>query len=199
MIVSHRNRGFKELSDEKLIARYLSEKDLEILGALFQRYIHLVYGVCLKYFRNREESKDSVMQIFEKLITEIEKHEVTSFRGWLYVLTKHYCLRRLQTGASERKKIQQFSAEQFMESEPVLSPFDETPEKDMNEALNRCIEKLRIEQRQCIQLFYFEEKCYQEISDTLQIALTKVKSYIQNGKRNLKICLEKENGQTKQT
>lgn len=194
MIISQINRGLEELSDEQVIARYLSEKDLEILGALFQRYIHLVYGVCLKYFRNREKSKDAVMQIFEKLITEIEKHEITTFRGWLYVLTKHYCLRQLQTESSKRKRMQEFSEEQIMESEPVLSPLDEVPEKDINEALKQCLEKLRNEQRQCIQLFYFEEKCYQEIADTLQIALTKVKSYIQNGKRNLKICLENENG-----
>ncbi len=199
MIVSHRNRDFEELSDEQLIARYLSEKDIELLGILYQRYIHLVYGVCLKYFKNREESKDAVMQVFEKLLVEIEKHDVVSFRGWLYVLTKHYCLRQLQTESSKRKKFQRFSEEHFMESTLDLSPLDEVPEKDMNDALNRCIEKLRNEQRQCIQLFYFQEKCYQEIADTLQIALSKVKSYIQNGKRNLKICLENENGQTKQT
>ncbi len=199
MIISQKNRGSEEQSDEQLIDKYLSEKELELLGILYQRYIHLVYGVCLKYFKNREESKDAVMQIFEKLIIEVEKHTIVTFRSWLYVLTKHYCLRQLQTESSKKKKLQIFSEEQFMESTLELSPLDEAPEIDMNDALKNCIEKLRNEQRMCIELFYFQEKCYQEISDSLDIPLTKVKSYIQNGKRNLKICLENEHGQTKKT
>ncbi len=194
LIISQKNSGFNELSDDQLIARYLSEKELEILGTLYQRYIHLVYGVCLKYFKNREESKDAVIQIFEKLLVEIEKHNIVTFRSWLYVLTKHHCMRQLQKESSKKKKLQQFSAEQFMESTIELSPLDEEPEKDRSDALKKCIEKLKNEQRQCIELFYFQEKCYNDISKLLDIPVNKVKSNIQNGKRNLKICLEKENG-----
>lgn len=197
MKVSRNNWDPGILSDEQLIDRYLSEKDLGILGTLYHRYIHLVYGVCLKYLKNRDESKDAVMQIFEKLIVEIERHNIVTFRSWLYVMTKHYCMRQLQTESSKRKKFQQFSNEQFMESAMDLSPLDEEPEKDLSAALKECIEGLRKEQKICIELFYFQEKCYQEISDKLDIPLNKVKSHIQNGKRNLKICLEENNGQQK--
>ncbi|MBN2524572.1 MAG: sigma-70 family RNA polymerase sigma factor [Bacteroidales bacterium] len=189
-----KNRNTTQESDEDLTGRYLATKDLELLGILYQRYIYLVYGVCLKYFKDREESKDAVMQIFEKLITEIEKHAVGNFRPWLYVMTKHYCLRQLQKKASASKKIKQFYEEKIMESTIDLSPLDEVPEKDMNKALGECIEKLKKEQKACIELFYLKEKCYREVSHELGIPLNKVKSCIQNGKRNLKICLENKNG-----
>lgn len=185
------------LSDEALIEKYLSTKDLEWLGVLFQRYTHLVYGVCLKYYRNREESKDAVMQIFEKLVIEIVKHEVSNFRSWLYVMTKHYCFRQLQNKASALKKLEKYSREEIMETDTFLSPLDEPEEKDLGKALKECMNKLKKEQRHCVELFYYKEKCYQEISKEMAIPLNKVKSCIQNGKRNLKICLEKKENDQK--
>lgn len=194
MLLSQKNIEFDKFSDEDLIKKYNSNKNLKELGNLYQRYMHLVYGVCLKYLKNRDESKDAVMQIFEKLIVEIEKHEVENFKSWLYVLTKNYCLMELRKKDSVSRRFQKYYDEKIMESTIDLHPIDGTDNLDLNLALKNCIEKLKIEQKQCIELFYFEEKCYQEISDKLDISLNKVKSFIQNGKRNLKICLEKENG-----
>lgn len=182
------------LSDEALINKFLETGDLDWLGILYQRYTPLVYGVCLKYYREREESKDAVMQIFEKLVVEIKKHEVTQFRSWLYVMTKHYCFRQLRNKASELKRLEKYSKEEIMESETFMSPLDEPEENKLNKALKECLEKLKKEQRISVELFYYKEKCYQEISEEMHIPLNKVKSYIQNGKRNLKICLEQKNG-----
>lgn len=191
-----KHQDISRRSDEALIESYLATKDLELLGALYQRYSNLVYGLCLKYYQEREESKDAVMQIFEKLIVEIEKHEVANFRSWLYVMAKHHCLRQLQNKSSASKKFKQFSDEQIMESHTYLSPLDEPQEKDLSNALRECIERLKKEQKICVEQFYFMEKCYQEISDEMNIPLSKVKSYIQNGKRNLKICLEQNDGRS---
>lgn len=185
--------------DQKLISSYLKNKDLDLLGVLYQNYMHLVYGVCLKYLKDREESKDAVMQIFEKLIIEIDKHEVLNFKSWLYVLTKNFCLMELRKKDATQKKIKQFSEEKIMESTVELHPIDETDDIDLNMALKKCIERLKNEQRDCIELFYFKEKCYKEISECLNLPVNKVKSFIQNGKRNLKICIEKENVQEKET
>jgi RNA polymerase sigma-70 factor, ECF subfamily len=184
-------------SDEALIAKYLGTDDLEWLGILYQRYTHLVFGVCLKYLKDREDSKDAAMQIFEKLIVELKKHEVANFRSWLYVMTKHHCFRLLQNRSSSLKKTDQFSQEQIMESDLNLSPLDEPDNSMPEKALKECLEKLKKEQKMSIEMFYYKEKCYQEISDELNIPLNKVKSFIQNGKRNLKICLEQQNGQQK--
>jgi RNA polymerase sigma-70 factor (ECF subfamily) len=192
LILFPKNTG-NRLSDEELIREYRSEKDPEILGTLYQRYIHLVYGVCLKYLKNREESKDTVMQLFEKLMVEIDRHEVQHFRSWLYVMTKNFCFRKLQNEGSDLRKFRKYSEEHFMESTVEMSPLDEEKPGDLKEALKQCIEKLKREQKECIVLFYYNEKCYQEISDKLKLPLGKVKSFIQNGKRNLKICLKKQN------
>lgn len=183
-----------KLDDGELISRYLQHKDIDLLGVLYQRYMHLVYGVCLKYLKNREESKDAVMQVFEKLIVEIEKHEVRNFKSWLYVLVKNYCLMELRKRDADSKKFRQFSAEKIMESTIDLHPIDDSENIDLNGALKKCIEQLKNEQKVCIELFYFKEKCYNEIAGSLDIPVNKVKSYIQNGKRNLKICLEKASG-----
>lgn len=178
-------------SDSELLSSYLQSGDLEILGTLYNRYIHLVYGVCLKYLSDREESKDAVNKIFENLITEIPKFEIQNFRGWLYVVTKNYCLMEIRKKKTEKNRFEKYSQDIFMESTGISHPIDEVSDGNgLHHNLKLCINKLKEEQRTCIQLFYFEEKCYQEIADELNIDLNKVKSYIQNGKRNLKICLE---------
>ncbi len=198
MLLFQKNTDSKS-SDEELIGSYLRDKDPEVLGSLYQRYMHLVYGVCLKYLKDREESKDAVILIFEKLIIEIERHEVYNFKSWLYVMTKNFCFRKLQSEGSALKKFQQYSEEQIMESTIELSPIDEVKPENLTEALKQCIEKLKTEQRDCIELFYFNEKCYQEISELQKLPINKVKSFIQNGKRNLKICLENRNEKEEQT
>lgn len=186
----------KKRADEELLAEFKSGGDLEVLGELYPRYLHLVYGVCLKYLKEREEAKDAVMQIFEKLIIEIPRHNIENFRSWLHVVTKNHCLMQLRSGRSEKEKLAEWSndPEFFMETVTDLHPLDE--DKDLNRfdgALEDCIERLKEDQRKCIRLFYFENRCYNEIAVNLGINEKKVKSHLQNGKRNLKICLEEKN------
>jgi RNA polymerase sigma-70 factor (ECF subfamily) len=188
------NNDNSDLRDRSLLDQFRSNSDLSILGELYSSYMHLVYGVCLKYLKDREKSQDAVMQIFEKLITEIPKHNINNFRSWLYVLTKNHCLMELRSSSSRRERERKYGVEQqiFMESEPELHPVDEENSK-LNKALQECIASLKKEQKQCVELFYYKDKCYREISEMLQIEEKKVKSYLQNGKRNLKICLENKN------
>jgi RNA polymerase sigma-70 factor (ECF subfamily) len=183
-------------ADDELLTEFRSGGDLEVLGELYSRYIHLVYGVCLKYLKEREEAKDSVMQIFEKLIIEIPKHKIENFRSWLHVVTKNYCLMQLRSDKSEREKFSEWINDTFvfMETATELHPIDEDENSEiMNKALEDCIERLKEEQKKCIRQFYFENRCYNEIAENLGLDEKKVKSYLQNGKRNLKICLEEKN------
>jgi len=182
----------KNRSDTLLIKQYIATGDLEVLWELFEKYMHLVYGVCLKYLGDREISKDATMQIFEKLMVELPKRQVENFKPWLHVITKNHCL--MQIRAEKSKSVQQEkmleNQDFFMESSYELHHNGEAAlERDLD-ALKRCIEELKAEQKECVKLFYLEERCYQEIADTLNVELKKVKSYIQNGKRNLKICME---------
>jgi len=176
------------LTDSELLNRYKKGGDLTYLGELYSRHQSLVYGVCLKYLKDRDESKDAVMQLFEKLIQTLKNHEVDNFKSWLYVTTRNHCL--MQIRARKGKFTQEFSAD-FMENQLLLHPEDE-PELEGNlNRLEKCIETLIIEQKQCIQLFFLQDKCYKDIVQFTGFDLNQVKSFIQNGKRNLKICMER--------
>lgn len=183
----------KEKSDKELLLQFQKSANLDVLGELFSRYMHLVYGVSLKYFKDRDEAQDAVMNIFEKLVTDLPKHEVQNFKSWLYVLTKNHCLMEIRSKKSKDRRLEGLKIEQeFMESEYNMHPIDRE-EEFIGDALKDCIEKLKSEQKQCIELFYYKKLCYQEVAEKLNMEEKKVKSYLQNGKRNLKICLEGKN------
>lgn len=180
--------------DKALLDRYRSTGDLEILGELYSRYMPLVFGLCLKYLQNREDARDAVMQIFEKLITEIERHEIQNFKSWLYVLSKNFCLMKIRSGKSAERKLGLWAKDQedYMEFPGQLHPIDEEGMEDQT-ALSECIKKLKAEQKECVELFYFQKWSYRQIAEILHFDERKVKSHLQNAKRNLKICLEENN------
>ncbi len=160
----------------------------KLLTELFNQYSPLIYGVCLKYLKDREEAKDAVMSIFEKLPEKIKKQEIENFNAWLYVITRNHCLMQLRSQKGKLKQdispfLVETNAELHLESEPDL-------ENNLGK-LEKCMQLLNPEQKACVQLFFLDEKCYQEVADTTGYELKKVKSYIQNGKRNLKICMER--------
>ncbi len=177
-------------SDEELLLQFDRSGSLDTLGELYSRYMHLVYGVSLKYLGNQEDARDSVMQIFEKLVSDLPGQEVRNFKSWLYVLTKNHCLMQIRSQKSADGRLEGYKIErEFMESEPEMHPIDRE-DQSVEDALRDCIARLKHEQKQCIELFYYQKLCYQEIAESLSLTEKKVKSYLQNGKRNLKICLE---------
>jgi RNA polymerase sigma-70 factor (ECF subfamily) len=186
-------------SDEELTKEFSSSGDLDVLGAIYMRYMHLVYGVCLKYLKDREESMDAVMAIFEKLIDEIPKQNIDNFCSWLHVVTKNYCLMQLRTKKSHDEKLNEWILDpgNFMEDSYDLHPID-AQDPDMEKVLADCIERLKDEQKECIRQFYYENRCYNEIAKNLGVDEKKVKSHLQNGKRNLKLCIEEKNERKEQ-
>ncbi len=175
-------------TDEELLLLYQADHNLEWLSTLFLRYTTLVYGVCLKYLRDREEAKDAVMQIHEKLIISLLNHEVSQFRGWLYVFSRNHCLMQLR--AQRGKATEQISVS-LVENGLSLHPQEDSAFVEDIGRLEKCMARLIGAQQQCVRLFYLEEQCYKDISQVTGFDLGQVKSYIQNGKRNLKICMER--------
>ncbi|MFY0599393.1 MAG: sigma-70 family RNA polymerase sigma factor [Cyclobacteriaceae bacterium] len=178
----------KELADEDLLQRYQNKGDSESLGILYDRYLHLVYGLCLKYLKSRDASQDAAMDIYEILVNKLTNQEVTYFKSWLYMVCKNHCLMIL------RKTKKEISFEEtFMESESSMHHYEEVSLEDDLSALEQCIDRLKDDQKHCVKLFYLEKKSYEHIASSCKQEVKKVKSYIQNGKRNLKICLEGKN------
>ena len=185
----------KSFSDEELIYRYKNTTDNQIISELFERYTHLVFGVCMKYLKNEEESKDAVMQVFEQLFTKLKTQEIQNFKSWIYTVTKNFCLMKIRYEQSVRKYKDEYYAnmqQEIMESTELFHPLNKEELNDRIPKLKKGIEQLKSDQRKCIELLYLQDKSYKEVADITGYSMKQVKSYIQNGKRNLKIILENE-------
>jgi RNA polymerase sigma factor (sigma-70 family) len=176
------------LSDKELVSLYKEKGDMAVLGELYQRYMELVYGVCLKYYKEPETAKDSVMLIFEELVSKLKKHEVDNFRGWLHQVAKNHCLMKLRT--PKNMKTVEFNAELVQSEENVH--LNGVLEREENfKKMEYCLDTLVKEQGDAIRLFYLDGKCYNEIVELTGQEWNQVRSLIQNGRRNLKNCMEK--------
>lgn len=175
--------------DLDLINRYQETGNNRYIGELFQQYQNLILGTCIKYLKDRETAKDATMDIFEGLLEKLSSHEVSNFKSWLYTFTRNHCLMYIR----KRKGI----IEEEFQPEKIEQTFMETPDfehldseaQSESEVLKAAMAKLKDHQRWCIQLFYLEELSYRDVADRTGFELKKVKSYIQNGKRNLQLLL----------
>jgi RNA polymerase sigma-70 factor (ECF subfamily) len=182
--------------DLALIAAYRQSADLEIVARLYSRYLQLLYGVCLKYLGEPESARDAVMDIFEELVQKLLKHEIGNFKGWLYALAKNHCLMKLRT--SRRIKTRPFDPD-GMQTAEELHLKDKIEQEEQFHRLSKCIEALAADQKTVIRLFYLENKCYKEIEAATGMEWNKVRSHIQNGRRNLKICMQRASAAFKYT
>lgn len=184
------NDRYAQLTDQELLDNFYSDGNNQWLGALLPRYTLLLLGVCMKYLKNEEEAKDCVQHIFLKAITELPKYKVEYFKAWIYMVARNHCLMRLR---ARQGKIPVEIKEQHLAAIYEEPNQQNHVEKDLLlQDMEHALEQLNPEQRQCITQFYLEKKSYQEIAENTGYSLLQVKSYIQNGKRNLKIMLEKK-------
>jgi RNA polymerase sigma-70 factor (ECF subfamily) len=181
------------LTDEQLVAAFVSDGDKNAFGLLFERYTHLVFGVCMKYLKNSYDAEDAVMGIFEKLMSDLQKHEVREFKNWLYRVAKNHCLmilRKQEVGNRANADILREKKQEFME---ILFDGHHTIKEEYDEgiliSLRDALSALKEKQKVCVELMYLEGKSYQDISEMTGYSLKEVKSYIQNGKRNLRNML----------
>lgn len=177
------------IEDKELLDKFYSDYNNEWLGMLLPRYTLLLYGVCMKYLKNEEDAKDSVQQIFLKAINELHKYKVEYFKSWMYMIAKNHCLMKLRDKGKYSVEI----------TERMATGADKA--EDKSELLKRdntltemqtALQQLNHEQKLCVTLFYLDKKSYSEIAHKTGYTLMQVKSNIQNGKRNLKLLLEKK-------
>lgn len=183
-----KNISSHSATDNELVALYKQSENLEVLAELYQRYMDLLFAVCLKYLKEPEVAKDAVMAVFEELVLKLRKHDVENFKGWFYTLAKNYCLMQLRSSKHLQTKELNEDRVQLTEDVHLNGVFEK--ESQLN-GLEKCIGTLATEQRTVIELFYLQDKCYKEISEMTGTEWNKVRSLIQNGRRNLKICMEK--------
>lgn len=178
---------YEHITDSELLERFYSDHDNQWLGIVLQRYTLLLLGVCMKYLKNEEEAKDAVQQIFLKAITELGKYKVVYIKSWLYMVARNHCLMKL------RDKNVFIPVEDNTQLPAIETDRKELAAKEITlTLLESSLEELNPEQKTCVTLFYLQKKSYQEIVDQTGYNLSQVKSYIQNGKRNLKLLVEKK-------
>lgn len=188
----NREKSYKNLTDQELLEQYKVHRNKEALGFLLQRYTLLLLGVCLKYLKQEEEAKDAVQHVFSKAIAEVDKYPVSYFKSWIYTIARNYCFMQL------RGKIRP------MPEEAIDRNYDDVLQDQFQETIDRIKEKEKLldlmedslpqlpsNQRECISLFYLEKNSYRQISEKTGYNLLQIKSFIQNGKRNLRIIIEK--------
>jgi RNA polymerase sigma factor (sigma-70 family) len=181
---------YKNITDQQLLEHFYNSHDNEWLGVLLERYTLLLFGVCMKYLKNEEEAKDAVQQIFLKTITELKKYRVEYFKSWIYMVAKNHCLMKLR---DQQGKSPVELTERYLQAQDEAADNAMLLEKDITlDMMTEALKELHPEQQQCVTLFYLEKRSYQEISDLTGFTMMQVKSYIQNGKRNLKLAIGKK-------
>jgi RNA polymerase sigma factor (sigma-70 family) len=182
----------KPTTDAEYISAYRQSGDLSLLAELYGKYMEMVFAICYKYLRQQDLAQDATMEIFEKLINDLHTHEVQNFKSWLHSVARNHCLMELRSQKVAAIEHSDFFGDDFMENEPSEHQYDDWEiENDLNK-LEKCLETLNFEQKSTVELFYLQEKSYKEIVEVTGYDLNKVKSYIQNGKRNLKNCIEQK-------
>jgi len=166
--------------DLQLVAHYKQTDDNTCVGILFQRYTHLILGVCMKYLKNEDEAKDASMQLFEKLLKDLKKHEIQQFKGWLHMVCKNHCLMQLRSGSAQlkRNKEMQKDLASVMESGDGLHLTMEDKKELQLTFMEECMKGLNNEQRLCIELFFLQDKSYQQVTEITNYNMNNVKSYI---------------------
>ena len=156
-----RSQNLSPDTDRELVLKYRNSHESKYIGELFERYTHLVFGVGLKYLKDQDEAKDMVMEVFEKLLTELKRHNVKNFKSWIHTVAKNYCLMKLR---KEEPKVEFLKESKKMDVHLMENPTIEhlNSEEALYEAVDKAVEKLGEEQKRCIQLFYFENKTYQQ-------------------------------------
>ena len=181
-------KNIKNISDQELISR-LIEGDRHAEGEIFVRISPLVMGLCLKYMKSTPLAEDMMMNLFEKLPKKISNSTIENFKSWLFSVSRNECLMELR-----KKKIDtsDFETSLLFAEDDGARALEETLQKEAElKKVEEAINELKEEQQKCIELFYIKKESYDSIVLNTGYDLKKVKSYIQNGKRNLKIILEK--------
>lgn len=174
-------------TDTELVQSYYQDGSMAVLGDLYNRYMEMVYGICLKYLQEPDDAQDAVMAIFEELVTKLRQHQVENFKSWLHTLSRNHCLMRLR---SQKRTPTVKIGDTIMHSEAEQHLEDVLIREENLKQLETCLESLVDNQRKVIELFYLRGKCYNEISAETGIEWGNVRSSIQNGRRNLRICME---------
>ena len=157
------------------------------MSDFFVLYREDVLGLCYYYTRDVELSKDLTMDTFETYLKRGKKGPVINdIKSYLLGIARNLCMAHFKK--SKRTQSIEESVLQFMEYEDENAPNGE----EVIDRLMMSMCKLTTDQRRCVELFFIKGCSYNQISKKLNFSYNEVKSFIQNGKRNLKKLMIQE-------
>lgn len=174
-------------NDQKLIRAYKDNANKQALGRLFKAYMSLIFGLCMKYLKHTADSEDAVMGIYELIAEKLKTQRIDNFKSWIYVVSKNYCLDKLR---KDKRDLTKQKEVYHMQSGVNLHPDEVNEDERRFNLLQQCMDQLPELQKRMIDLFYYQKISYQEITEQEQISWNQVRSNIQNGRRNLKKCID---------
>ena len=183
----NRRSFLRKLSDEEIISLYKEKQWTGCIDELYQRYSHMVFGVCMKYVKQIENAEDLTLSLFTSLTEKLMKHQVQHFKSWLYVSARNSSLMFLRAN----KLSQELKDDDILYDDGDQRLDEKLEQDELLERLTMVFDELKQEQRICIDLFYLQKKSYEEVSQITQYSMKEVKSHLQNGRRNLKLLIEK--------
>jgi RNA polymerase sigma-70 factor (ECF subfamily) len=191
---SYKNSKYSNKTDKELVGLYKNTVDTKIIGEFYNRYSHIVFGIAMKYMKDTDKAQDILLDVFHDVFENLLKYSVDDFKNWLLTITRNLCFKRIKDNEKiislDYTGINNLSVN-FMEKEAEFSHHIEKEKQYSN--LKKALLQLKKEQKECVTLFYLQDKSYVEISNITGYPVKKVKSYIQNGKRNLSIIMNKLN------
>ena len=180
----------KPESDSDLLARFQGEEDKEALASLFNRYLELTYGLAIRYLKTEVRAEDAVMAIYIELQEKLPQHQIHNFKNWLHTFVRNHCLMQLRR---EKREVTENFDPHIVQSAENWHPLDEEiPGQDREITLRACLGQLNEQQIACVQLFYYQGHSYLAIAELRQESVGQVRSNIQNGRRNLRKCIEEQ-------
>jgi RNA polymerase sigma-70 factor (ECF subfamily) len=185
-------------SDEEILKHYKQTGDKEVFADLFKKHVTVVYGTCLFYLQDKDEAQDATMHLFEKLLLDVNNREIDHFKGWLSFVVRNHCISLIRKQKSQAKNVKSYYEFEYQDANlETEESIGRVEDEQMLEQMKQSLPKLKEGQRICIELFYLKDKSYQEIAKETSYSLNEIKSYIQNGKRNLKLLIEEQSRKKK--
>ncbi len=177
---------YSALKDDEVLAR-LQAGESWAMSVLYDRYARLVFSLALKVLNDREGAEEVVQEVFVKVWRRAGDYraERGKFSTWLCGITQHHAIdelrrRKVRPAASDDES----AAAEVVDDGPV--PFDRAVQSIEHQRIAEALACIPPDQRQPIEMAYFEGLTQQEIADRLRQPLGTVKTRMRLGMQKLK-------------
>lgn len=185
---------YKDLADEQLV-ELASGRDPEAFGEIVKRWDRKIFALCFGMLTREDEARDATQETFIAAYKNAAR-----FRGeakvssWLHRIAVNQCLtvkRRAKTRAEDHLDDETGESDRIFVAPMSFSPGNEAEQTERLRVVRQAVSSLPLDLRQVVVMKEFEEMTFQEISDTLELPLSTVKSRLYTALKQLKMKMDR--------